>query len=433
MSAASRSRSSFPVTGIVLASAVLFAACSAAGPTPSPTVPPGAPATPTTPGVSPTAVPTAAPTEAPTIAPVASPLTLTWKREKDPATPRAGDWEQMGRRPAWTRLGDTYVLAIGNDTGPQVWVSQDALHWRPAAVPADAKASVSVNAVTTGGPGLIAEGQVTGPTDDQPFDRYWTSSDGETWVAVDQPPLTEGQIWLLNATAGGDVAWGGPVAVDGFTGPAWPGDLAQMAANGDTITGFVGDLAGKPVELWRSQGGAAWAKVATLPDSTGDFVQLPAHGPAGWFVLGCDAQCMDSRAWVSADGETWETVVASRPDGAENAIVGVPAGFVAVGQLNTGTGCATGDDEIVGTTWVSATGRRWREIAQGSGFDRAAIRALIPMGATLVGLGVAYPKDGAPASVAWTAALPASSSDEGLPAATPTPAPSPRPSGEGCN
>ena len=431
MSRTSRSRGSSPLILVRGLAAVSLAAalvgCSAAMPSANPAsagTPASAPAT--------TSASTPTPMPSPTATP--GPLDVAWSRSADPATPTAGDWQSM-EQPTWTRLGDTFVMAVGtqgDESGPRIWLSEDALHWRAVTVDPASDQSVSVQAVTTGGPGLVAIGEVAGSTDDVPSRTLWTSPDGVSWTRSADTGLTDGQLWLLDATARDAVVYDEAGAqVTAYAGPAWTGgDPLTIVDTAGVLTAFVGDTPGQPIGVWASGGASGWTQVATMPGADGGNVLRAAHGPAGWVAFGCDADCSSLVSWTSTDGVTW-LVTPDAPMDEVTAIVADQAGFVAVGQRITGLGCAVGEGEIFGETWTSSAGRTWRQMPDQPEFDRASIHTLLVSGRTLFGLGATWPADGAPTSTAWSYDLPDASSDDGL---SPTPAPvaTPSPSGEGC-
>lgn len=424
-------------------SALLFGACTATSPSASPVgsspaattsaVPGSTDTTPTPATPSPTPAPTPSPTPTATPAPPAGPLTVTWHRAADPATPKAGDWEDLDgtQNVPWTKLGDLYVLPLNTENSgkaAQVWISSDALHWTRQTLPSDTGETLSVGAVTVGGPGLVAFGK--NMSGDSPTDAFWTSVDGRDWSRVATSGLTPGQDWLLKATADGHVSFNAsPVDVttyDGLLNDTY--DFRTIVDDAGALTAFeTAPDNSHPVGIWQASGSAAWRRVGDLPSSNGGTVLQAVHGPRGWYASGCGVDCAKGLAWISSNGLTWQG--AKVPQLAlEQGLIADAAGYIAVGARITGLGCAVGSGEIYGETWTSSDGRTWRRMPDQSSFNHASIHALFLSGRTLYGLGLTWPADGSPKSTAWSATLPDDSSVD----VSPTPKPSAPPKNQGC-
>jgi hypothetical protein len=410
---------------ILLLMAALVAGCAPAStPAPATSGTPSAFASPSsaaeiTASPSTTAAPSASGAAVPSPSPQPETFHIAWHRSLDPATPKSGDWGSMGWRGnvSWTKLGDLYVVPVYSEDRPVVWTSRDLLHWTKATLPFSAGETLGATAVTLGGPGLVAIG--VGFAGEASIDAAWTSTDGRTWKRVSDPGLSAGQKWLLQAVADDLVTFtAGPVDVTMFPGKAIDAaDVPVMVMSEEGLTAFVIPGAKRAVEIWGAIGTTAWRRVGVLPHSTGASVSLASHGPDGWFVKGCVNNCA-TNGWASRDGITWQTVT-SLP-GTLNAIVADGSGFIAVGDRNTGTGCAIAEYEVFGETWTSVDGRRWRRAPDQAQFNRATIQALIVKDGTLFGIGVRYPADGLARSTVWTADLPADSLATG-PTSTPPP------------
>jgi hypothetical protein len=440
-SRSSGSRSTWRLVPATMAALIAVAACSSSNPTATPRSSAASATVSLAPATTAPATPTPAATPEPTATPAPTappgPFDLAWVRAADPATGKLGDWEQMFR-PTWTRFGAGLLMAIdsqGGDAGPQIWRSDDGLRWQSQTLPVGPGDSVSAEAVTVGGPGLVALGEVTG-ADDETVTTYWTSADGTAWTRTTSPGLTDGQLWLLWET-GARRAWWDESGVDVtvYQGPAVtdPG-LQRVVVAGGVLTAFVGDSdanpTGKPVRLMQATGPGDLTDVGQLPSSNGASVEVAAQGPAGWIAFGCNASCNRSRAWTSADGLTWTTAKAWPVDSV-NALLADQAGFIVAGERVTGAGCAVGQGDIQGETWTSSTGARWRLMPDQPDFKRASIQVLLPIDRTLIGLGQTWPKRGAPTSTAWTFELPFATSDAAV-TTTPAPTETSAPAGEGC-
>ncbi len=358
---------------------------------------------------------------------------MAWHRSADAATPAGGDWEAWSgqRNQTYTKLGDLFVLPMPSEAEAQVWTSRDLLHWTKRKLPVEAGEILAVKAVTIGGPGLMAYGY--GEYDNSPLSAFWTSTDGSTWSRIQGSGLPAGQEWLLRATGEGNVSYlTGPVDVTQFPGTPFPRDEAPtMIVSQGGITAFESrsDTKG-PIAMWQAIGTTPWRQVHVLPNSYRGTAFNATQGPRGYVVFGCGTGCTGGVGWWSPDGDTWKAITTTEIDGI-NGVVATSSGFIAYGERGTGLGCAVGSNEIFGTTWTSADGRKWTKMKEQAQFNGASIHVAIVDGATLFGLGIRYPaKDadyGGPISTVWTAPLPADSV-----ATIPAPAPTPAPSHAGC-
>jgi hypothetical protein len=267
---------------------------------------------------------------------------------------------------------DVTSVAVAGDqqrilmVGREVLASADGMTWRRIAGPAtDADlANGAVIAIASGGPGFVAVGAPN---------RAWHSTDGRDWTESAVPP-TPGQpsrldepldpratqgIVRMEGVASSDrnlLAWGKSI---------WVHDDASMT--------FV------PV-FWRSLDGLSWTAVDPPGGPAWNYPKV-AGGATGFLVTG-----EDGAAWLSTDGQTWESAgqhvfgdsrwaTPSQPR-AENAdgipvelIVGGlaagPEGYVAAG---TDGECLLrcGSEEAV--VWTSRDGRSWTRLAGGDVF-----------------------------------------------------------------
>ena len=101
--------------------------------------------------------------------------------------------------------------------------------------------------------------------------------------------------------------------------------------------------------------------------------------------------------WTSADGSKWNRV-GTMPDVLATSAMQLPTGWVAVGGLDIGTGCAT-IGPTIGLTWTSIDGRAWKRLPD----DRSGvISALVRRGDTLIGLGQRTVENAPQAGAVWT-------------------------------
>ena len=360
-----------------------------------------------------------------TVRPSTQPVSLavSWHKPAS-ATPAVDGWTTLPysqvRPPVWTQLAGRYVMAVDTmanpELGPEIWISGDALQWTRASVGAEhpegaegEDVSVTVEAVSIGGPGLVAKGEIAGNDWFTPV--LWTSTDGLAWDQVaGDAGLSPGQRWLLDRAANGDVVFaGGPADVSRYEGP--PIDFAPFGSQTDveslhvvvgedgTVTAFLkADDVTHPIEIWRAGGTEAWHKIGTIAKSEQSLVWRVAVRPKRWILLASSA------SWTSSDGIAWKP--GAGPDTIINDLIVDATGFIAVGERMTGTGCAVADWEIYGETWTSVDGRTWQKMPDTPGFNRASIQRLILKDRTLVGLGLAWTGEAVPVPTVWTVTLP---------------------------
>jgi len=182
-------------------------------------------------------------------------------------------------------VGGPGFVAVGADSGAAaVWTSPDGVTWtrvpHDPEVFGDGEPWLAMNAVTAGGPGLVAAGH---------GERYsgaaiWTSPDGIEWSRVPHDEAVFGGVGfqlILDVTAGAT----GVVAVG----------LEDVP---DPHTEF-----GTRAAIWTSPDGIAWMRVPHDPAIFGegaDERQMSsiAATDRGFVAVG-------NHVWVSSDGLTW--------------------------------------------------------------------------------------------------------------------------------
>ncbi len=446
--------------GLVL---VLAAACQGAqvaSPTASlPTVSPGASPTltqasatpaPTTtsqptpvPSAEPTpiatATATAAPSPSPTLLPTASPtpapagLVIDWRqRGGDHGFGTLFDDSQRPTLHSGAVFANRFFIAgaqtdIYEDDFPAVWSSVDGLTWEMAELPTNGR----ILATATNGSVLLVSTETT------PLLLTTNGTDWELVVDADVEYVSTMTSW-----AGGFVAFGSaalisadgrdwqPVASESATNLAAT-VVVKVFAHGDrlvAITGGADSYNSGPLALWTSTDGQEWTKIGSLPGTRRVTTPVIAAGPLGWVMTGSDLDAdIRNYMWWSADGLTWQEVTA--PVGPVSDLLADDLGFVAVGFLFVGTGCALDPWDIQGLSWTSLDGRSWTVMPQDD-FLYQRIDHLFRDGRTLIGVGLIYdPEEGVHNNGGvWTGRLP--------PLAPvgpgPTPAPTPTPDPGGC-
>jgi len=192
-----------------------------------------------------------------------------------------------GRIRGVTSGGPGFVAVGVSDDGMPVWTSPDGTNWAP--IPDDAAVLGGANLfdVTSGGPGLVAVGSHLEPVGDVfmvPMPAVWTSADGTTWarVAYDGNAFGDegGRINAVTVGGPGLVAvgesGGAAAAWTSTDGMAWTrvphddavfgrAEEATEARIYDVTVGGPGLVAagaiGHDAAVWTSTDGTAWKRV----------------------------------------------------------------------------------------------------------------------------------------------------------------------------
>ena len=282
---------------------------------------------------------------------------VVWRRSPDQESLR---YAGADRRNRGTDLGDLaaggrYLIMAGNDLWEEaahevarIWTSSDGLTWKRAAITSKAKSSY-VGEIVTGGPVLLALGQLwddpAGPA------RYaiWTSADGRVWRAADTSALRHAGAEVLDVVAGG------------------PGFVAYGREDPSAKTPTTWGKGIGPVAIWTSADGCTWSRVADpgfgpaaeILGMAAGGPGLIAYGQEGGLIggerspfwrsaWGYGPQWGHAAVWTSSDGRRWQkaselppldsgNTVTSDPDSrpAGNTIVfsvlSVRGGWVALG------------------------------------------------------------------------------------------------------
>jgi len=232
--------------------------------------------------------------------------------------------------------GGPGLVAVGSDDSKAaVWTSTDGRTWSPVAD----LGGGDIRDVTVGGPGLVAVG--TGDPVGLSVGAVWTSTDGLTWNRAPEEPVFDGALLQAVTAAGpGFVAVGttpgGPQAWYSSDGLTWeeasvPPAPPDIAPDGDRASAFMFDLA-----------------------AVGD--RLIAVGEVG---ISCGEGCGRPKMlmWTSTDGIAWAKVpldkdVFPRLSKIRSVAEGMD-GLVAVGDDTP-----SGPVDHIGV-WTSADGLSW--------------------------------------------------------------------------
>jgi hypothetical protein len=278
----------------------------------------------------------------------------TWTRVPHDEAVFGGDWRQAMQAVV---TGGPGLVAVGYDesnagrddaggraTDAAVWTSADGSIW--TRVPHDEAVfggdnSRAMTAVVVGGPGLVAVGYDSANQGWAGMDAnaaVWTSPDGIAWTRVPNAEVFGDRLWqIMNA-----VTRGGP---------------------GLVAVGHDGAVNDYDAAVWTSTDGIIWTRV--LPDEAvfgGSDVQemsAVAAADSGLVAVGYrrGAGGYDAAVWASVDGLTWIRVSPDRTvfgglgsQGASGVVAGGP-GFVAVGHSMAIVGWVPRDGDAA--VWTS--------------------------------------------------------------------------------
>ncbi len=195
----------------------------------------------------------------------------------------------------------------------------------------------------------------------------------------------------------------GPSTAPGqFCSPCHGASATLMLAVAHTVFGFIAvgyEQPGPHAAVWTSPDARRWTRVTGFPAVEGSAAFAVAADEGRIVVVGSDRS--GAVSWASTDGRTWSLAPAGPAlagPAAATAMVAVVAfgdGFVAAGRS---------DDPAAGRTaaavWLSADGLTWQRIVAGDAFAGARVVGLAASGGRLVAVGTAGPEQ-AP-SLAWT-------------------------------
>jgi hypothetical protein len=257
--------------------------------------------------------------------------------------------------------GTSSFVAGGRvDRAPAIWTSGDGTTWQRRAVPtlSDGAEWERVTTVLPTAGGFIAGGSA-GPELGDRRARFWTSTDGTTWVATpDDRAFAGGEVADILAVGGRFVAIGRL-----GTGQRWTGSLA-----------------------WVSDDGRTWQRIDSPELAAGIASALAPAPDGGWVAVGSDPDEREARVWRSLDGTTWN------PSPREDSrlyhgekirmtdVTAVRGGLLAVGNY-------VGVQFGTATSWVSADGVAWRRAADYAALGQGEMLAVTRGGPGLVAVG----------------------------------------------
>ena len=299
-------------------------------------------------------------------------------------------------------------------------------------IPADPKVfgSVSVKAVTAGGPGFVAVGEDDSGTSPA-GSTVWLSSDGTSWSRIPIDGSPRGAVSLSGVASGasgtlvavGQDSENEPAAWFSADGTTWRRANVRLPAIGGDADGMftvvpdgVGFIAtgrsGDGGYLWRSADGTSWEPI---PDESvfggpGDQgLGTVVRGGPGFVIGGYDRPPGDAyqgsaAVWTSTDGASWTRV-------AEQSGVFASGGFTSMQVVFAGgpglIGMGSSDLLLAnqGNTavWTSPDGANWSRAPDQASLAGASISAVEPSGQGFVAVG--YIRTGKRRTgVVWTSA-----------------------------
>jgi hypothetical protein len=254
-----------------------------------------------------------------------------------------------------------------------------------------------MNAVATGGPGLVAVGHDTGVNDGRYSAHYlhaavWTSPDGLSWIQTAHDAATLGdrgqEASMHSVTAGG------------------PGVVA------------VGDCQGRAA-AWVSPDGLTWSRAQVPHENTaidrlsGTHMTSATAGGSGLVAVGYEHYRVTGQqvaaAWTSPDGLTWSRSQVNHGNSAyggrgKSFVLAVTAGGPGLVAVGFEKGLTSG--ELVAAVWVSQDGSEFLRVphddASLGGPGKARLDAVVAAGAGLVAVGSEQCGSAPAVAAAWT-------------------------------
>ena len=300
-------------------------------------------------------------------------------------------------------IGVGYRSTDGAEEIAVAWRTRDGRTWERSELPQPAGAGLGGSnalAASAWSGGWVVAGVLKG---DDPALAVWTSSDGETWAAVESPAFADDEERIGGVSPSAVAASETAIVVGGAAetidqgaavwrstdGLVWQrvqddelraSSVHDVASDG---TGFVGigtdirsDLRSEGV-VWRSEDGEEWRRVRSPALGAGGedvALEAVAYGGGRWWIAGhqltgdpadVSSQTAALAMWSSADGETWQR----EPQGAipydldmdVDDVAVLPAGEVVV----IGTSTDVSLPHPAAASWTRAANGTWRQ--QGGG------------------------------------------------------------------
>jgi hypothetical protein len=266
------------------------------------------------------------------------------------------------------------------------------------------------------------------------------TTNGKDWEHVSFSDNAEDWVSTIGATPGGFVAigtgaWASPngtewLSIQTSSAVALTAAAPEaMTSYGDRLVALTGGRGSYsccgPLVAWSSTNLVDWTRGSTLPGTRAVGDPVLAGGPLGWVVTGShEYRERTDVMFTSGDGLTWEQV--SPAIGPVSDILVDDSGYIAVGFLYIGTGCALDPAQIQGLTWTSTDGQTWTPMPPEDLLYKR-IDHLFRNGRTLIGIGFSYEPEGGLSDNdgIFTAKLPPSAPDGPGPVTPPTAEPDP--------
>ena len=261
--------------------------------------------------------------------------------------PSGGEWERVDAVPERSTTNEFVfltdvavapfgIVAVGiTGTSPAdtfssvIWLStDDGATWERGQVLDGAE----IVSLATGGPGMVAVGQVTTATERPAGVAIWTTNDGVSWTQV------EGTGELGRAAMNGIVS-----TESGFVAVG----TSREDPNQEQLDGAV----------WTSPDGIGWTRVPPGREFDDASMSAVTIGAEGLLAVGNSSapDASGPTAWRSTDGSEWERFPAALAEAVMLGVTPVDGSFAAVGFTGS-------YDEPTLALWTSADGVTWTDV-----------------------------------------------------------------------
>ena len=287
----------------------------------------------------------------------------------------------LSARMSGVTAGGPGLVAVGeavrNGRGrAAVWTSTDGISWSQVAhddtVFGELEAGPPrISSVTSGGPGLVAVGDVRSGQGASSNGVVWTSQDGTSWSRVPHDDEIFGRSEAGRCcTHMTDVVAGGPGLV--AVGADWVGD-EPGGSEDDGVSRAV---------VWTSSDGIVWSRVphdeAVFGGASMSSVTVGGPGLVAVGAAEAGANTSVPAVWISADGLNWSRIphddavfgvgspASTGPIGTGlTAVAPAGPGLVAIGSGFLQTATSPAEEWIaVGAIWTSVDGVAWSRVPE---------------------------------------------------------------------
>ena len=292
--------------------------------------------------------------------------------------PSGGEWERVDAVPErstpneFVFLTDVAVAPFGivavGITGTQpadtfssvIWLStDDGATWEKGQLLEGAE----ISSVATGGPGMVAVGQVTTATERPAGVSVWTTNDGVSWTKAEGTgELGRGAMNGIVSTESGFVAVG----------------TSREDPNQALLHGAV----------WTSPDATAWTRVPHGPEFENASMRAVTVRPEVLLAVGNSGApgASGPTAWTSADGSEWQRLPAELGEAVMLGVTAVGGSLAAVGFTGT-------YEDPTLALWTSADGVTWTEVPEVAEEGRGQLHDAVAFDGGIVAGGYAGPAE----------------------------------------